>query len=181
MKLTKVVALALVLSVLQLSVVAAAPSNAPAPTLLTGTLLLRGTARASVNGTEVGTGTTVLSGSAIGTGDAAGAVVNLAGLGRLEVMPSSVLTLTFDRESVTVLVSKGDAALTTAEGVKGTVVRPEGEAGPPQGGGQGQGQGGRGRIFGLRRALFVTLLAGAAGAVVIAALLADDNPSPSQP
>lgn len=175
MKLTKVIALALVVSLLRLSV-AAATAVPATPGQLSGTLLLRGAARVSLNGAQVGTGTTVFSGSVVETGDAAGAVVQLAGLGRLEITPSSSLTLNFDRGSVTVLVSKGDAVLTTADGIKGTVVQPDGAPGAPA-----PQSGGNKKIFGLSRALFVTLLAGAGGAVIIAALIAGDNPSPSRP
>lgn len=172
MKLSKSLALALVVSILRLTTAAAPSASSP----LSGTLLLRGTARASVNGAQVGTGTTVFSGSVVETDDAAGAVVQLAGLGRLEILPASSLTLNFERGSVTVLVSRGDASLSTAVGVEGKVLRPDGVPGAPA-----PQSGGKGRIFGLSRALFVTLLAGAGGAVVIAALLADDNPSPSRP
>ena len=181
---TRLVALVLTISLSQLTALAvsADADSGRATRAVAGTLLLRGSLRASLNGSEVGSGTTVFSGAQIATSQV-GAVVQLPTLGRLEVAPATSLSLVYDASSVTVNLASGWATLATEEGIEGLVLGPDGKPVgaapepnvPPQG---------RGNTHGLRRALLVTLAAGAAGAIIIAAIIANresDNPSPFRP
>jgi hypothetical protein len=79
-----------------------------------------------VNGGEAITGTNILSGAQLMTPAASLATVNLANLGSVMIAPSSRVTLTFDLKNITVNVASGDAIVTTVEGVKGTVIGPDG-------------------------------------------------------
>lgn len=75
-----------------------------------------------VNGGEAITGTVVLSGSQLLTSSASVATVQLPNIGTVTIAPSSMVALTFDAKSVTAKVSYGDATITTADGVVGSVV-----------------------------------------------------------
>jgi|ERR1043166_3885819 len=80
-----------------------------------------------VNGAEAITGTIILSGAQLTTPAANVATVQVDNVGTVTVAPSSSVTLNFDSKSVAVRIVSGDATLTTAKGVKGTVVGPNGE------------------------------------------------------
>ena len=99
---------------------------------LLGKLITNSNRPVLVNGGDAITGTIILSGAQLVTPAAAGATVQLDKLGSVSIAPSSSITLTFDLKSVTVNVSSGNAMVTTVEGVKGTVLGPDGN---PAGGG----------------------------------------------
>ena len=84
-----------------------------------------------VNGGDAITGTIILSGAQLVTPAAGGATVEVDKVGTVSIAPSSSVTLTFDQKTVIVNVSSGYAAVTTVEGVKGTVI---GADGSPAGG-----------------------------------------------
>lgn len=94
---------------------------------LLGKLITNSNRPISVNGGDAITGTIILSGAQLVTPVAAGATVQLEKLGTVMVAPSSSVTLTFDLKNVTVNVASGHAAVTTLEGVKGTVFGPDGK------------------------------------------------------
>ena len=75
-----------------------------------------------VNGGEAITGTTIVSGSQLVTPAAGGATVKVDKVGLVTVAPDSNVSLTFDNKSVTVKVASGDASVSTATGVTGTVL-----------------------------------------------------------
>ena len=72
-----------------------------------------------VNGGEAVTGMVILSGAQLTTSAASMATVQLPNVGTVTISPSSDVALNFDAKSITVMVSSGDAALTTADGVVG--------------------------------------------------------------
>lgn len=84
-----------------------------------------------VNGGEAITGTTILSGAQLVTPAAAGATVQLDKLGTVTVAPKSNVVLNFDPKSITVRVASGNAAVSTVDGVTGTVVLPSGTPNAP--------------------------------------------------
>jgi hypothetical protein len=93
---------------------------------LLGKLITNSNRPVLVNGGDAITGTIILSGAQLVTPAAGGATVQLEKLGTVMVAPSSNVTLTFDLKNVTVNISSGDASVTTVEGVKGTVILPDG-------------------------------------------------------
>jgi len=131
--------------------------------VLLGKLITMSNRPILVNGGEAITGTTILSGAHLVTPAAGLATVQLDKLGTIMIAPSSNVTIAFDMKSVTVSVASGDATLTTAPGVKGTVLGPDGIPAPsspsapvPAGGGSfnngdiaGVVIGGAGLIFGI--------------------------------
>ena len=133
--LLKPVALLLVFAVLQVYVLVtparantATTSNTSASeNVRFGQLLMSENQSALVNGTSAITGTTIFSGTQLQTPDGTAATVNLGTLGRLSIDPNTLLSLTFDKESVNVYVKAGNAVLTTSAGVKGTLTTAEGQ------------------------------------------------------
>ncbi len=133
----KPVALLLVFAVLQVYVlVTPAKASAATPTITTNTapvglsfgqLLMSENQSALVNGTSATTGTTIFSGAQLQTPEGAAAVVSLGTLGKLSIDPNTMLSLTFDKQSVEVQVSAGNAVLTTNAGVVGTLTTAAGE------------------------------------------------------
>jgi hypothetical protein len=79
-----------------------------------------------VNGAEAITGTIILSGAELRTPAANLATVQLDKVGTVTIAPSSSVVLNFDSKNVAVRVISGDATVTTADGVKGTVVNANG-------------------------------------------------------
>ncbi len=102
-------------------------ANDNSPKVLFGKLVTVSNRPILVNGGEAITGTTILSGSQLQTLPALGASVQLETLGSVMIAPASTVLLTFDAKNVTVKVAAGNATLTTAKGVKGTVLGPNGE------------------------------------------------------
>ena len=94
--------------------------------VLLGKLITMSNRPILVNGGEAITGTIILSGAHLVTPAAGLATVQLDNLGTVMVAPSSNVTIAFDMKSVTVNVASGDATVTTAPGVKGTVIGPDG-------------------------------------------------------
>ena len=101
-------------------------NDAGSAKVLLGKLVTMSNRPILVNGGEAITGTTILSGAQLITPAASIATVQLNNVGTVMIAPSSNVTLTFDLKSVTVRIASGDAMLTTAEGVKGTVIGPDG-------------------------------------------------------
>lgn len=110
----------------------AAGAVAPNGKVLLGKLVTMSNRPVFVNGAEAITGSIVLSGAQVTTPASSLATVQLDNVGAVTIAPSSTVTLTFDAKNITVKVASGDATLTTAEGVKGTVVGPNGEPGNPR-------------------------------------------------
>jgi hypothetical protein len=136
-KATKVIALLLVISMMQVYVMAttvkplgstneAASKSAPGA-LLFGQLEMDQDKSILVNSNPAVSGTTIFSGAQLVTPEAVGAAVQMESLGRLDIAPQTSLTLTFDQKSVNVVVTKGNAYLVTKEGIKGTVTLPDGK------------------------------------------------------
>jgi len=94
---------------------------------LLGKLVTMSNRPVMVNGAEAITGTIILSGAQVTTPAASLATVQLDNVGTVTVAPSSSVMLNFDSKNVAVKVLSGDATLTTAKGVTGTVVGPNGE------------------------------------------------------
>ena len=190
----KPVALLLAFAVLQVYVlVTPARANAAAtPTISTNTapvgpsfgqLLMSENQSALVNGTSATTGTTIFSGAQLQTPAGAAAVVNLGQIGKLTIDPNTLLSLTFDKQSVEVEVRAGNAVLTTNAGVVGTLTTAEGQklmttaaanstvgkkaAAKPLGGGD--------HLLGFVITVVVV------GIALIALAVDDDNDSPSRP
>lgn len=106
--------------------VGGASDSATAKVLL-GKLVTTSNRPIIVNGAEAITGTIILSGAQLTTPAASLATVQLDNLGTVTVAPKSNVTLTFDATNVSVRILSGDATLSTAKGVKGSVVGPTGE------------------------------------------------------
>jgi hypothetical protein len=98
--------------------------------VLLGKLITMSNRPVTVNGVEAITGTIILSGATLSTPVTSLATVQLDNVGTVTVAPNSSVTLTFDSKNVGVRIFSGDARLTTAKGVTGTVVGPNGEPRP---------------------------------------------------
>jgi len=110
--------------------------------VLLGKLITNSNRPILVNGGDAITGTIILSGAQLVTPAAVGATIQLEKVGTVMIAPSSNVTLSFDVKSVAVNVSSGYAMVTTLEGVKGSVIGPDGtpmgaEAPAPGSGGGG--------------------------------------------
>jgi hypothetical protein len=75
-----------------------------------------------VNGAEAITGSVILSGARLTTSGANIATVQIPAVASIMIAPSSDVALSFDSKTVTVSVTSGDASVTAADGVVGTVV-----------------------------------------------------------
>jgi len=98
---------------------------------LSGRLITTSNRPVLVNGGEAITGTVVLSGSQLLTSAASVATVQLPDIGTVTIAPSSSVGLTFDAKSITARVAYGDATITTANGVVGSVLDAAGKAKTP--------------------------------------------------
>jgi hypothetical protein len=94
--------------------------------VLLGKLVTMSNRPVIVNGAEAITGTTILSGAQLTTPAANLATVQLDNIGSVMIAPSSSVILKFDSANVAVRILSGDATLTTAKGVNGTVVGANG-------------------------------------------------------
>ncbi len=82
----------------------------------------------SVNGTSAISGATVFSDSTVTTGQNSSAVVSLGKLGRVEVMQSSSMKLTFDNDSIHVaMLDSGRVRVSSSSGVTGGATTNDGE------------------------------------------------------
>jgi hypothetical protein len=70
-----------------------------------------------VNGDRSFTGRSVFSSGTIATTETTSAIINLGKIGRVEVAPASVLTLTFSDNSISGVLSSGDVRIANADGV----------------------------------------------------------------
>jgi hypothetical protein len=185
----KPVALLLVFAVLQVCVLIA-PAKASTATNTTSTntapssvrfgqLLMSENQSALVNGTSATTGTTIFSGTQLQTPDGAAATVNLGTLGRISIDPNTLLTLTFDKETVDVNVSAGNAVLTTNAGVKGTLTTAEGMKLATNSANATVGRKAAARRWGGDHVLGFVITAAVVGIALIALVVDDDNDSPS--
>ena len=95
--------------------------------LLLGKLSVYGEGGVTINGNVVTSGTTVFSGAHLRTGEMTGATLSLGAVGGIEIAPNTSLTVTFDRKQISVRLTKGDALLSTNEGVKGALTTPDGK------------------------------------------------------
>jgi len=103
-----------------------AASESASPKVLLGKLVTMSNRPIVVNGAEAITGTIILSGAQLTTPAASLATVQLDKVATVSMAPSSTITLNFDSKNVAVRIISGDATLSTAEGVKGTVVGANG-------------------------------------------------------
>lgn len=94
-----------------------------------GRLTTRGNNPVSVNGNSARTGETVFSGQQIQTPAGTGATVDLGSMGRVEIAPSTTLTLNFSPEGIRVSLASGCVVLHPGKGVKG-VVETSGQGSP---------------------------------------------------
>jgi len=101
-------------------------SESGASKVLLGKLITSSNRPVIVNGAEAITGTIILSGATVSTPLTSLATVQLDKVGTVTVAPNSSVTLKFDAQSVALRILSGDATLSTAKGVTGTVVGPSG-------------------------------------------------------
>jgi hypothetical protein len=92
-----------------------------------GKLKTRNNKPCLVNGNKATSGTTILSGAQIVCPESVGATVELGPLGRLDIAPSSDMTLAFDGSTVNVQLKTGYVILTTKKGIAGTVTTSAGK------------------------------------------------------
>jgi hypothetical protein len=162
--------------------------------ILFGQLLIERGGLVTLNGATVPAGTTIFSGAQLQTPLATSATVKIDGLGRLDVLPDTYLTLTFDKSTVNVVIAKGHAFLLTNEGVKGSVMTPDGKAeisstssveADPSGAPAGKGKGGGWTIGSLSHAgsiaVVVAVVAGVTSAILFIPCYRRANPSPAVP
>lgn len=125
----RVLSALMLIAVMNVYVFAVVPKGAASeasPKVLLGKLVTMSNRPILVNGAEAITGTIILSGAQLTTPAASMATVQLDRVGTVTVAPSSNVTLNFDSKSVALKINSGDATLSTAEGVKGTVVEANG-------------------------------------------------------
>jgi hypothetical protein len=101
-------------------------SETASPKVLLGRLVTMSNRPIIVNGAEAITGTIILSGAQLTTPATSLATVQLDKVGTVSIASNSSITLTFDSKNVAVRIMSGDATLSTADGVKGTVVAANG-------------------------------------------------------
>lgn len=70
-----------------------------------------------VNGDRSFTGRSVFSSGTIATTETTSAIINLGKIGRIELAPASVLTLSFSDDSISGELSSGDVRISNADGV----------------------------------------------------------------
>ncbi|HEX4899663.1 MAG TPA: hypothetical protein VFV61_03975 [Pyrinomonadaceae bacterium] len=80
----------------------------------------------TVNGQKVISGGTLFSGSTVVTADSSTAIVSLSKMGRVELSPNSSLILNFTEESVTGMLDKGVAKVSTVAGVSVNITTKDG-------------------------------------------------------
>lgn len=86
-----------------------------------GRLTTRGNNPVTVDGNSARSGETIFSGQSIQTPDAAGATVNLPGLGRVDISTNTNITLTFEQGKINVKLVSGCVVLTAYKGTTGTL------------------------------------------------------------
>lgn len=93
--------------------------NAPA-----AELVLSGTVK--VNGKAVAPGFAIATGDKVSTAAKSSAVVSLGNLGRVEALPDSEMTITFDESSINIELDAGAVRVSKAEGMTATVSTKDG-------------------------------------------------------
>jgi hypothetical protein len=93
---------------------------------LMGTLTTVGNKPVIVNGAVTPPGATIMSGSLVQTYQGIAASVILGSAARVDIAPSTLLTLDFSEASVEVQLKKGCVALTTNQGISGSIVGTRG-------------------------------------------------------
>ena len=116
--------LAAFVSVAVLSVYSMVALAAPGAKVASGELSVSG--QVTVNGQKVISGGTLFTGSTIVTAANSRAIVNLSKMGRVELSPNSSLILNFTDESVTGMLDKGVANLSTVAGVTVNITTKDG-------------------------------------------------------
>ena len=119
-------AISLCLTVAILSTFSMVALAAPGQSTPSGELSVVG--EVSVNGTNAISGATVFSDSTVTTAKGSSAVVSLGKLGRVEVLPSSSLKLSFTENSVTATLDAGRVRYSTSAGTAATVITKDGSA-----------------------------------------------------
>jgi hypothetical protein len=112
------------LTVLLMISVGASALNVTAQQGASGDLSVVG--EVSVNGRKVQTGDLISPESRVHTAKGSSAVVSLGKLGRVEVLPSTVLLITWDDSSISISISFGIVRVVALEGTTATVVTKEG-------------------------------------------------------
>ena len=84
------------------------------------------TGQVTVNGQKVISGGTLFSGSTVVTANNSTAFVSLSKMGRVELSPNSSLILNFTEESVTGMLDKGVAKVSTVAGVSVNIATKDG-------------------------------------------------------
>ena len=78
-----------------------------------------------VNGDRSFTGRSVFSSGTIATTETTSAIINLGKVGRIELAPSSVMTLSFTDNSISGVVTSGDVRVANADGVAVKINTPD--------------------------------------------------------
>jgi hypothetical protein len=86
-----------------------------------GRLTTKGNNPITVNGNIAQSGETIFSGQSIQTPSGVGATIDLPGLGRVEMAPSTNITLTFEAGKINVTLISGCVILTANRGTTGTL------------------------------------------------------------
>jgi hypothetical protein len=132
--------------------------------MLLGKLTTRSNKQILLNGSEAITGATILSGAQLVTPAGVTATVSVPNLGTVNIAPSSNVNLAFDKSTVKVNVSSGDATLSTVTGVSGFVVAADGSSTPSASGVPAPRP--AGGIAGIGAAATVGLVAGGLGLII---------------
>src|SRR6185436_12456970 len=111
-------------SVAFLSVYSMVALAAPGAKVASGELSISG--QVTVNGQKVISGGTLFSGSTVVTADNSSAIVSLSKMGRVELSPNSSLILSFTDGSVTGMLDKGIAKVSTVAGVTVNITTKDG-------------------------------------------------------
>jgi len=147
----------------------------------------------TVNGSTAISGATILTGADIETPDGVGATVSLGSLGSLQIDPNTKLTLEFQAGSIKVMLVHGCVTLRTKKGTAGEVDSPQGVIGKtdpakdgvikvcPNRAAAAVVPAAAGGLFGLGTAASVALVGGFLAEIILPAILAGRNPSPSRP
>jgi len=86
------------------------------------------TGQVTVNGQNAISGATVFSDSTVSTAQNSSAVVSLGKLGRVELLPGSIMKLSFNETSVTGMLEAGRARLSTPAGIAASITTKDGSA-----------------------------------------------------
>jgi ferric-dicitrate binding protein FerR (iron transport regulator) len=116
--------LGLALSILNAYTVVSMASPEKESAVLMGAISVNG--EVMVNGTSAFSSSNIFSGSTIETGPASSAVVRLGPSAGIELLPNSVLRLSFDEKAVHASLDKGQTRVSTQTGIKAVVQTRDG-------------------------------------------------------